>query len=1265
MDKDNYNFQKLTPIKNMKLKIYEEALDFVFEDKEIKNVAISGPYSSGKSSVIETYKSKHPNISMLHISLAHFNSNNNMVKPDNSKLVKADTTKDPKERSPNDHIESIIEGKILNQLIHQIEPSKIPKTNFKIKSETSSKDIKKIVIGIMVFLMLSSYIFLYDEWRLFVHTMVPGSIKTLLLVTTDKLSLLLGGVLLANLIGYGLYAIIKFQKDRSIFKRFNFQGSEIEIFEESDDSYFDKYLNEVLYLFKNADVDAIIFEDIDRYDVNRIFERLREVNTLVNNHLLKNGKKAIRFIYLLRDDIFITKDRTKFFDFIIPIIPVVDGSNSYDQFIEHFKNGGIYDLFEENFLQGLSLYIDDMRILKNIYNEFIIYYNQINFPELKSDKLLGLIAYKNIFPKDFSDLQFGTGYVHTLISKRMLFIKDEIVKIENNIGILKDSIRLAKSEILEDIDEIDAVFLVLNQDDIRVNGTPITNFKTRVEAIKAMKSSPDLVTYYGGRYTFNFNSALENLLLNEDYVKRREYIENKHETSIKEIETEIQILQKELTLIQDRKLKGIINKENIDSIFLINYTNEIGDINEFNEIKSSSYFRLIKYLIRNGHIDETYFDYMTYFYENSLSRIDKIFLLSITDQTPKEYDYRLKDPNKVISRLKSSDFYNEEILNFDLLCYLLKTKDENEEFLIQFLNQLYNKDNYKFIQSFIENQEDVELFIRTINNVSPNICRSILDKSEMTDSQIKQYVIYSLYYSPEADLEMLNENNCLTDYISNNPEFLNIEDPHLDRIISGISLIKVKFKFINYATANKKLFVAIYQNNLYKLSFDIIWLMLVAAYGIPVSEDINHKNYTLILSNLDEPLAKYVNDNINDYIRIVIDNSKGCINDDESAVLSIINNTKIIREYREEYMDILRTEIELIEKVDEIDFWGILLRRNLIKYSEENILYYYFNNEKHLDSNIIEFLNSCDKELGFNYDSINNQFGVNSAANFFKSIITCNEISNIKYREILIKFRKVYASFSFKEIDGDKVLILIQVGIIKMNNENLLFMRENYPEQLICFISKNISTYTSEVITEENFLEDEMLSILEEEVDDRFKIEQLKFTTNTISINNKNYANAVKFHILQNNLDITDLPKLIDSYLMERENIEKLIEEILIENIEISISERYELPSKLLTRLIESDKITEDNKIELFAQNLPNMTKLEATEYLSILKMYDYIGLFDMKRPTFEINNINRIILEIFDEKGWITKFEVDKENSKYYRAFGRKTIDKLATELL
>ena len=102
---------------------------------------------------------------------------------------------------------------------------------------------------------------------------------------------------------------------------------------------------------------VLVFEDIDRYDLGIIFERLREINLLVNvrrkhNKNILNKNKPLRFFYLLRDDIFISKDRTKFFDYIIPVVPILDSSNSYDQIIQHLQKFDLRNKFNEKFVMN-------------------------------------------------------------------------------------------------------------------------------------------------------------------------------------------------------------------------------------------------------------------------------------------------------------------------------------------------------------------------------------------------------------------------------------------------------------------------------------------------------------------------------------------------------------------------------------------------------------------------------------------------------------------------------------------------------------------------------------------------------------------------------------------------------------------------------------------------------------------------------------------------------------------------------------------------
>lgn len=414
MTERKYQFERLTPIDNMNLDVYEDAINYAFENSDVRNVAISGAYSAGKSSVLVSYKKKHSDLRFLHISLAHFKSSD--------------------QEDEMEVRESVLEGKILNQLIHQIPSEKIPQTNFRVKKKASTKSIIKLTIGVVLFFIMAIHFACFDIWKNYVSILPDNRFKSILALSTHQYALMVDGLLMLLLLSFAVYGLIGMQKNKNVFRKLNFKGNEIEIFEESDDSYFDKYLNEVLYLFENVDADVIVFEDMDRFNANEIFERLREVNTLANIQLQKERKKVLRFFYLLRDDIFVSKDRTKFFDYIIPVVPVVDSSNSYDQFISHLKRGGIFEKFNEGFLQGLSLYIDDMRLLKNIYNEFVVYYNRLNITELDCNKMLAIIAYKNLFPRDFADLQLNQGFVYTLFDNKDFFIAQEVEKLAKQIS---------------------------------------------------------------------------------------------------------------------------------------------------------------------------------------------------------------------------------------------------------------------------------------------------------------------------------------------------------------------------------------------------------------------------------------------------------------------------------------------------------------------------------------------------------------------------------------------------------------------------------------------------------------------------------------------------------------------------------------------------------------------------------------------------------------------------------------------------------------
>ena len=82
MAESKYKFERLTPTDDVDLAVYEGAIDYVFQNPDIKNVAISGAYSAGKSSVLASYKKNHSGLRFLHISLAHFQSPSGKDEPE-------------------------------------------------------------------------------------------------------------------------------------------------------------------------------------------------------------------------------------------------------------------------------------------------------------------------------------------------------------------------------------------------------------------------------------------------------------------------------------------------------------------------------------------------------------------------------------------------------------------------------------------------------------------------------------------------------------------------------------------------------------------------------------------------------------------------------------------------------------------------------------------------------------------------------------------------------------------------------------------------------------------------------------------------------------------------------------------------------------------------------------------------------------------------------------------------------------------------------
>ena len=416
-------FRSLTPNDSIDLHHFREALDHVFSSSKIRNIALTGSYGSGKSSVIRSYENMHKEKTFIHISLARFEEQGQST--DNP----ADPTKTV----------NILEGKIINQLLHQIPEEELPPSYIQPQGKISWKRHLLVVLSFLAFIVSGVYVFQFQKWVSFVSGLGESPIKPLLQITANPYGRLIGIVLLLILLGCGTFYILRTYPFRIFFKKVDLKGLVgIELFNAQEDTYFDKYLHNVLQLFDQANADAIIFEDLDRYDVTLIFEKLREISDLAFSREklgLRKDKKPLRFFYLIRDDVFTASDRSKFFDFIIPVVPYVDASNSCDQLLQRFEEAGFAGLFTKRFLQDVSLYLSDMRLVSNIVNEYSVYHGHLSGSGLatKPDRQLAMVIYKNLYPGDFDLLQKGRGYVYALFEQKKHLMKAEKVQLQESL----------------------------------------------------------------------------------------------------------------------------------------------------------------------------------------------------------------------------------------------------------------------------------------------------------------------------------------------------------------------------------------------------------------------------------------------------------------------------------------------------------------------------------------------------------------------------------------------------------------------------------------------------------------------------------------------------------------------------------------------------------------------------------------------------------------------------------------------------------------
>jgi hypothetical protein len=1238
-----------------KVQTYLDKLKDTLNAKGINNIALTGGYGSGKSSLLKTFQHwNSDDFNFLNISLAAFNQTKikeNFKDLYDLKIKNGKTEKEAEKEISNefketlinnDELEKQLEISILQQIIYKVKPSQLPESRFKrIINIPKWKLFLLIPFGFILWIASIILLFKYD----FLDNLNPHTwiIKNHL----DKSTIV---VFLISSLGIGYFSKLVVELfSNSKINKVNLKG-EIEIGDNSNKSILNEHYDEILYYFEKNDFNVVVIEDLDRFDNTNIFTKLRELNILLNNADSLTNKPAykefgIKFLYAVGDDLFSDKkERVKFFEYIIPVIPFINSSNANEQLKTLIQESDLEEnVFTKEFLSDITTFIDDidMRLLINIFHEFVIYRNVLNPDTLSGHEaeLFAMITYKNIDPEDFNKLNCKEGKLYKLITEKKVYIKKIIKNIDKE-NIKKSlEIQNIKNESISDLKELRRIYISqiltkLPNSPIYINQIGIDKLIQKDEFNELVQNGNLSYSWYSSNSyniqiaskSFNFSEIEKEINSNFNYDERVELIESKHNNRIDLLQKEIETLKIEKSEIENWDLKQIFKEVEINK-YLNDFSNNA----------------LLRNLIIEGYINENYNDYISLFHEGSLTKDDKKFEKNVKSGINESFDYELTNiENLIDNHIDIKYFSRETILNFNLLNYLSENyskyykkydaiikllsngKEKSIEFIDQYINLSRPVPKQSLIQTFGKeilsnnsresthkvNKIRISIFIKLLFKEWKEFWNYIYSKSDYDEEKKNYYLSLIIHFATLDDIISSKNNNLLTIAINEKPYFLSIlksskKNNISDKVTELIEKLDIKFeKLDDPEEETKELFKYVYNHDHYQINKENIHQMIRLYGKREVESNFELSNYTTILESNCESLIQYINSNINTYVEDVYLKLEQNKSDNEDTLLGLLNNEELDDKLKIKIIEKVETIITDLSKIENAEIKRQLLINNKLVGNWENVIDYYTNCADKIDENLIEYLNSeeiCSVLSKLKISKEDIDFEIN--------MLECDEIDDETYSKLLDSCYYRHPKLAFEHLSKNKVINLIE-KILITNKSNYDVLRENFADDHIILIEKDFNKFFEKV---EDFETDEndILSILK-----------------SSTIDNTNKFNYIS---------ILDEESIVDN-----KQISKKVSEIILEKSTKIAFEFNTLDSIIKNSNSIADKI---KLINLYFESLSNDNLITLIASIN----WDYKELFvKQHRPKFDENPYNRELLGKLKSKQLINSFDTyERDNTK------------------
>ncbi|TLP78102.1 hypothetical protein FEA48_02600 [Pseudomonas nitroreducens] len=1017
---------------------YTKALEFAMRNKSIRNIAVTGPYGSGKTSIIKTYET-NSNYKFLNISLATFSD------PNSGSIPESDIESTAK-----------IERSILQQMLYGADSKTLPYSRFKRISKPHWLKLNSVLLAGWLGLCAALYK-KHDDLSL------SGSLKDIDWLWTS---------IVAICFIYFSWAITRaLQASHSLsVKKLSLQNGEVELDGIPESSILNKYLDEIIYFFEENHYDLVVFEDLDRFGEPEIFIKLREINKIINDKKnnntlgIKNQRQPLKFAYAIKDDMFLNKDRAKFFDFIIPVIPIVNSSNSREMLKKCITRPNSISSIDDKFIGEVSLYLDDLRLIKNISNEFLIYEKKINAEKLNRNKLLAAILYKNTYPKDFEGLHYGKGFLYEIVKKRTDLIFELSQRADIKIEELKKEITNIESEQLNESSELvklfwghlastnpSAAIIGIYHEGATISPEQLLDWKTFERIFNESKITLIVRQQYDTterRYNISksFRELEEDCTPNASFKERFKRIQDKNIDKRLELQEKIEKLKEQKIEISRRQLRDLLR----DSDFATDAWEA-----EF-EMKDP---RLLLYLVRNGHLDETYHSYISIFHEGRISRNDWEFILSIRDFKPLAPSIPLDNPEEVVSEMRKEDFGTRYVFNANLIDHLVAARDRHNEKLRSFI-ELISKDISsadEFFQTYWIIGKNIETLTQLISSHWPQYATSAIE-GELAVKHIA-YVLANV--EPTYISSKMNEKSKITSFISSNAALIFNENIPFKRDFTALDLINTKIKSIPEISKLDKLLDYAHSKNLYEINPDNLNFLLSRFPASQESDEtpsINTAHYSYILEIGSSHLKEYIYKKINTYLENIALPLSSNTKETQEAVLDVANNVNADEDLVIEF--ILKQDY-IAETFDNIppQYWGDILTHKKVKATWSNILNYH-SNEVFDDEKLNELLSDRHLAESLSLDKIPNLDGNEEKRKSLCFFIITNETIDIENYKLLCKSVPYMYQYAPENISEDRTSILINLGAILLTTKSFEQFSKT-PSLIVKLLTRKIGTYLS------------------------------------------------------------------------------------------------------------------------------------------------------------------------------------------------------------